>query len=79
MFAATGRQKFGKWDKRRCSHLSAKFFSSNRGLPLTILEEILKGRADKALEAGVSIAGGHSIEDNAPKYRNGSNRLSGPS
>lgn len=37
-------------------------------LPLSILEEILRGGADKALEAGVNIAGGHSIEDNAPKY-----------
>lgn len=39
-----------------------------KSLPLSILEEILKGGADKALEAGVSIAGGHSVEDNAPKY-----------
>jgi selenide,water dikinase len=39
-----------------------------RSLPLSILEEILKGGADKALEAGVSIAGGHSVQDNAPKY-----------
>lgn len=39
-----------------------------KSLPLSILEEILKGGADKALEAGVSVAGGHSVEDNAPKY-----------
>jgi selenide,water dikinase len=39
-----------------------------RSLPLSILEEILRGGADKAKEAGVSIAGGHSVEDNAPKY-----------
>jgi len=39
-----------------------------KSLPLSILQEILRGGADKALEAGVSIAGGHSIEDNAPKY-----------
>jgi selenide,water dikinase len=39
-----------------------------KSLPLSILEEILRGGADKALEAGVSIAGGHSVEDNAPKY-----------
>lgn len=39
-----------------------------KSLPLSILEEILKGGADKASEAGVSIAGGHSVEDNAPKY-----------
>lgn len=39
-----------------------------KSLPLNILEEILKGGSDKALEAGVSVAGGHSVEDNAPKY-----------
>ena len=37
-------------------------------LPLDILEEILRGGSDKAKEAGVDIVGGHSIEDNAPKY-----------
>lgn len=40
----------------------------NQSLPLSIMEEILKGGADKAAEAGVSIVGGHSITDNAPKY-----------
>ncbi len=39
-----------------------------KSLSLNILEEILKGGADKAKEAGVSIAGGHSVDDNAPKY-----------
>lgn len=39
-----------------------------KSLPLSILQEILKGGTDKALEAGVTIAGGHSVEDNAPKY-----------
>lgn len=39
-----------------------------KSLPLNILEEILKGGVDKALEAGVNVAGGHSVEDNAPKY-----------
>jgi len=39
-----------------------------KSLPLSILEEILKGGADKAGEAGASIAGGHSVDDNAPKY-----------
>ncbi len=37
-------------------------------LPLDILEEILRGGADKAREAGVIIAGGHSIDDPEPKY-----------
>jgi len=37
-------------------------------LPLEILEEILRGGADKAREAGVIIAGGHTIDDPEPKY-----------
>jgi len=37
-------------------------------LPLSVLEEILQGGADKAREAGVLIAGGHSIDDPEPKY-----------
>jgi len=37
-------------------------------LPMWVLEEILRGGADKAGEAGVIIAGGHSIDDPEPKY-----------
>ncbi len=37
-------------------------------LPLDILEQILLGAADKAAEAGISIIGGHSIEDTEPKF-----------
>ena len=37
-------------------------------LSLDILVEILKGGSDKAKEAGISIAGGHTIEDEEPKY-----------
>ena len=33
-----------------------------------ILREILRGGHDKAAEAGVAIAGGHSIDDPEPKY-----------
>lgn len=40
----------------------------NQSLPLSILENILKGGADKAAEAGISIIGGHSVTDHAPKY-----------
>ncbi len=36
-------------------------------LPLGILGEILKGGAEKAREAGVSVVGGHSIDDAEPK------------
>ena len=34
----------------------------------TILSEIMQGGADKANEAGIPIVGGHSIDDNEPKY-----------
>ena len=34
----------------------------------TILSEIMQGGADKADEAGIPIVGGHSIDDNEPKY-----------
>ena len=37
-------------------------------LPLEVLEEILRGGADKAIEAGFSVAGGHTIIDDVPKY-----------
>ena len=42
-------------------------FPSKR-LPLDILRQILKGAEDKAAEAGLLILGGHTIEDNEPKY-----------
>ncbi len=37
-------------------------------LPLEVLDRILAGAADVAGEAGVSIVGGHSIDDREPKY-----------
>ncbi|MGD0341642.1 MAG: selenide, water dikinase SelD, partial [Bacteroidales bacterium] len=37
-------------------------------LPMEVYAEILRGGADKALEAGVRIIGGHSIDDSPPKY-----------
>jgi selenide,water dikinase len=37
-------------------------------LPLSILEEIMAGGAEKAAEAGFPIAGGHTIIDDVPKY-----------
>ena len=33
-----------------------------------IMAEILKGGASKVMEAGATLAGGHSIEDDEPKY-----------
>jgi len=37
-------------------------------LDASILREILRGGCDKVSEAGASIAGGHSVDDNEPKY-----------
>jgi len=37
-------------------------------LPLTVLEEILKGGSAIAREAGIFVLGGHSIDDKEPKY-----------
>lgn len=42
-------------------------FPSNR-LPMEVLQQILKGAHDKANEAGISIIGGHTIDDPEPKY-----------
>ncbi len=39
-----------------------------RDLPLSILEDILRGGADQAAAAGVSVVGGHSIDDPEPKF-----------
>jgi selenide,water dikinase len=36
--------------------------------PMSVLKEILRGGAEKAKEAGIDIVGGHSIDDNEPKY-----------
>lgn len=37
-------------------------------ISLDIMREILQGGIDKAKEAGVTIAGGHTVEDSTPKY-----------
>lgn len=37
-------------------------------LESSILREMLRGGCDKVSEAGASIAGGHSVDDNEPKY-----------
>lgn len=39
-----------------------------RTLPLSLLQEILRGGAEVAATAGVLLAGGHSIDDPEPKY-----------
>jgi cysteine desulfurase len=42
-------------------------FPENR-LPMEVLKNILKGAQDKAEEAGISILGGHTVEDTEPKF-----------
>lgn len=37
-------------------------------LDKSVLKEILHGGNDKVLEAGACMAGGHSVDDNEPKY-----------
>ncbi len=47
--------------------LNIMMFPSS-AIPLEVYSEILRGGYDKAHEAGVSIIGGHSIDDYPPKY-----------
>ena len=42
-------------------------FPSNR-LPLSVLQRILEGAAETAAEAGIVIAGGHTVDDTEPKF-----------
>jgi selenide,water dikinase len=37
-------------------------------LSVEVLAEILRGGADKVLEAGAVVVGGHTVDDNEPKY-----------
>jgi selenide,water dikinase len=37
-------------------------------LDMGILKEILRGGGDKVVEAGACLAGGHTVDDNEPKY-----------
>jgi selenide,water dikinase len=39
-----------------------------KNLDTGLLKEILRGGNDKVIEAGASLAGGHSVDDNEPKY-----------
>jgi len=39
-----------------------------RKIGLDIMAKILRGGIDKATEAGIAIVGGHSVEDQEPKY-----------
>ena len=47
--------------------LNLVMFPSKK-LDIGLLKEILRGGSDKVKEAGASMAGGHSVDDNEPKY-----------
>jgi selenide,water dikinase len=47
--------------------LNLVMFPSKK-LDMGVLKDILRGGSDKVKEAGASIAGGHSVDDNEPKY-----------
>ncbi len=47
--------------------LNIMMFPSDR-IPMEVYREILQGGYDKAQEAGVSIIGGHTLDDYPPKY-----------
>jgi len=47
--------------------LNLVMFPSKK-LDMGFLKDILRGGSDKVLEAGASMAGGHSVDDNEPKY-----------
>jgi len=47
--------------------LNLVMFPSKK-LDMGLLKDILKGGADKVREAEASMAGGHSVDDNEPKY-----------
>ena len=47
--------------------LSIVAFPEKR-IPFEVLQEIIHGATDKVSEAGISIIGGHSIEDEEPKF-----------
>lgn len=47
--------------------LSVVGFPSNR-LPVEVLKDILSGALSKTAEAGITIVGGHTVDDNEPKF-----------
>jgi len=52
---------------RPLTALNVVMFPS-QSLDMGVLREILKGGHDKVVEAGACLVGGHSVDDNEPKY-----------
>jgi selenide,water dikinase len=44
------------------------FPRANEDVPFSVLNDILRGGAEKAKEAGIAVVGGHSVDDREPKY-----------
>jgi len=47
--------------------LNLVMFPSDK-LEISVLRDILRGGSDKVTEAGATLAGGHSVDDDEPKY-----------
>ncbi len=52
---------------RPLTALNVVMFPSGK-LDMGVLKEILRGGNDKVVEAGACLAGGHTVDDNEPKY-----------
>lgn len=52
---------------RPLTALNIVMFPSKK-LEMSIMKEILRGGSEKVAEAGASMAGGHSVDDDEPKY-----------
>ena len=52
---------------RAISALNLVMFPSSK-IPMEVLRDMLRGGADKCIEAGAVLGGGHTIDDYPPKY-----------
>lgn len=50
------------------AHVALNLLALDSALGADVAAEILRGGADAAAEAGAFVAGGHTIDDNEPKY-----------
>lgn len=48
--------------------MAINLVAHSESFDLAVLSEILRGGAEKAKEAGIAIAGGHTVTDKEPKY-----------
>jgi selenide,water dikinase len=62
---------------RPLTALNVVMFPSKQ-LDMAILKEILQGGHDKVVEAGACLVGGHSVDDEEPKYGLGVNGVVHP-